>query len=60
MSIVCKAMEDMRNEALERGREEKLIENIKSLMQTLKFTAQQAIDALRVPLNKQNHYIAKL
>ena len=57
---MCKAMEDMRNEALERGREEKLVENIRSLMQTLKFSAQQAMDALQVPLDKQNSYIAKL
>ena len=50
----------MRNEALERGREEKLVEKIRSLMQTLKFSAQQAMDALQVPPDKQSSYMAKL
>lgn len=42
---MCKAMKDMRNEAAK----ETLISNIKTLMQTLKLTADQAMDALRVP-----------
>ena len=49
-------MEDMRNETAEKT----TIENLKSLMQTLKFTAQQAMDALQIPLDKRNSYIAKL
>ena len=68
VSTVCKAMEDMRNEALEigkeigkeRGREENLIENINSLMLSLNLTAQQAMDALQVPPDKQSGYLAKL
>ena len=35
MSIVCKAMEDMRNEAAKKT----TIKNLKRLMQTLKLTA---------------------
>ncbi len=53
---MCKAMEDMRNETAERT----TIENLKSIMQTLKLTAQQTMDALQVPLDKQSSYIAKL
>ena len=56
VSIVCKAMEDMRNETAERT----TLENFKSLMETMKMTAQQAVDALKIPLDKQSNYIAKL
>ena len=56
VSIMCKAMEDMRNEAIERN----TIELLKNLMETMKLTAQQAMDALKVPLDKQKSYIAKL
>ncbi len=42
------------------GGEEKEIENIRSLMTTLKFTAQQAMDALQVPLEKREWYMSKL
>ena len=53
---MCKAMEDMRNETAERT----TLENLKSLMETMKMTAQQAVDALKIPLDKQSNYIAKL
>ena len=49
-------MEDMRNETAERT----TLENLKSLMETMKMTAQQAVDALKIPLDKQSNYIAKL
>lgn len=64
VEYMCKAMEDMRNEALERGlergKEEKLVENLKSLMITLKLTAQQALDALQVPMDQQSKYLSRL
>lgn len=53
VKVMCKAMEDMRNEAAKKAAKEAtektLISNIKTLMQTLKLTADQAMDALRVP-----------
>lgn len=56
VSEMCKAMEDMRNEALERGRTEgrveghlnSLVESVRSLKQTLGFSDQQARDALGI------------
>ncbi len=56
VSIVCKAMEDMRNEAVERN----TVELLKNLMESMKWTAKQALDALQIPLDKQGSYIAKL
>ena len=35
------------------GEKNKLLENIRSLMETMKFTAKQAMDALKVPADKQ-------
>lgn len=43
---MCRAFEEMRNES----REQERILNIKSLMETLKITSNQAIEALRITL----------
>ena len=49
---MCKAMEDMRNEALERGRKEghilTMIENIKNMKIGLGLTDQQVKDLLKI------------
>ena len=34
-----------------------LLDNIRNLMETTKWTAQQAMDALKVPVDKQKEYI---
>ena len=60
VNIMCKAMEDMRKEAMEKGMEQNRLENIKNLMSTLKLTAQQAMDALLIPENEQKKYMGRL
>ena len=40
------------------GQEKTLIENIRSLMETLNLTAKQAMDALKVPASEQEKYLA--
>ena len=40
-------------EIVNNAKKETLLENIRSLMETLNFTAQQAMDALQVPSDKQ-------
>ena len=44
----------------EDGRREKELENIQSLMETLKLTAKQAMDALKIPLSEQSVYSTML
>ena len=44
----------------EDGRREKEIENIHSLMETLKLTTKQAMDALKIPLSEQAKYMKML
>ncbi|MBR0399952.1 MAG: hypothetical protein IJH95_03950, partial [Mogibacterium sp.] len=65
---MCKAMEDMRKEAMEKviekgiekGIENNRLENIRNLMTTMNLTAQQAMDALLIPADEQEKYIAML
>ena len=53
-SIIAEFFKDEIAEA----KEKKLIENIRSLMETTKWTAQQAMDALKIPANEQEKYLA--
>ena len=46
---MCKAMEELKEEFREEGRAENRVDSIRSLMQTLKMTAQEAMDALLIP-----------
>lgn len=46
---MCKLMEDMRNEAAKNAARATLVLNIRTLMETLEFSAEQAMNALRVP-----------
>ena len=56
VEYMCKAFEEVRDKA----REEKEFSNIKTLMETMSLTAQQAMDALRVPAEEQTKYAKML
>jgi flagellar biosynthesis/type III secretory pathway protein FliH len=45
-----------RTEGLAEGRKQERLSAIKSLMDTMKLTAQQAMDALKIPLSEQKNY----
>ena len=53
---MCKVMEDYANEV----KEETLIKSIKSIRESLKISAEQAMDALKIPIAEQSQYKAKL
>ncbi len=65
---MCKAIDDMRKESKEEGRSEGRVEGIEStrlesirnVMGGLKYTAQQAMELLRIPVADQPKYLAKL
>ena len=65
---MCKAIDDMRKESKEEGRSEGRVEGIEStrlesirnVMGGLKYTAQQAMELLRIPAADQPKYLAKL
>lgn len=56
VKYICKTMEDMRNET----KDNTIIENIRNLMDTVKWTAQQAMDALKIHVDEQSKYLSKL
>ena len=55
-SAVCKVMEDMR---LEKERETRL-NDIKCIMEALKYTVEQAMDLLKIPDSERSIYIKRL
>ncbi len=56
VSEMCKAMEEMRNETVERV----LIQTIRNLMETMKWSAEQAMTAMKIPEVDKLKYAAKL
>ena len=57
---MCEVMEQLRDESIQRGVDQSRVESIKSIMETLKLTAQQAMDALKIPAADQAKYMARL
>ena len=60
VEIMCKAMDDMRAEVEQRTEYNTKLEAIRNIMETLRFTAKQAMDALKIPVADQPRYLAKL
>lgn len=68
VEIMCKAMEEMREESFQRGvetgiqtgTEQNRLESIRNIMSNLKLTVYQAMDALGIPADDQPKYLAKL
>lgn len=57
---MCKAMEDMRDRAREEGKVEERLTSIRNLMETMKWSAEQAMDALLIPVSEHALYSHKL
>ena len=57
---MCKAWDNSLKQAKNEGAEEKQVENIRSLMKTMKLTAKQAMDALMIPAADQQKYAAQV
>ena len=57
---MCEVMEQLRDESIQRGIDQNRVESIKNIMETLKLTAQQAMDALKIPKGEQGKYMARL
>ena len=54
------SIEEMIEESIQRGIDKARIESIRALMETLKLTAQQAMDLLKIPADEQPKYLAKI
>ena len=55
-----KDMCEVLDRAEARGIDKSRIESIRNIMETLKLTAQQAMNALKIPANEQSKYLSKL
>lgn len=53
---MCKALEEMRNETAENT----LLQTIKNLMETMKWSAEQAMAAMKIPATEQEKYKSRL
>ena len=51
-------LKQQRREGKREGAESKQVEDIRSLMETMKWTAKQAMDALKIPVAEQEKYAA--
>ena len=68
VSNMCEVLDRVEAKGREKGREEgraegvelTRMESIKNVMATLKFTAQQAMDVLRIPADEQPKYLGRL
>ena len=45
---------------MKQGHESSLLQSIKNLMDSMKWSAQQAMDALKIPKDEQEKYAARL
>ena len=52
--------EDGKTEGKAEGKAENTLDNIKELMKNMKWTAEQAMSALGIPVNDQNQYTTLL
>ncbi len=57
---MCKAFEDMKEEGRLEGKLEGRLEGVRNLMDTMKLTAKQAMEALKIPENEQEMFTERL
>jgi CRISPR/Cas system CSM-associated protein Csm2 small subunit len=64
-SVMCEALQELMKDEIEEkvneaGTEETHVKNIRNIMDELKYTAEQAMDLLKIPQQKRSVYISKL
>ena len=61
---MCRISEEIYNEGvqdgIEQGARDKLLDNVRSLMETVGWTAQEALERLKVPAAEQKRYLSML
>ena len=60
VDLMCKAMDELREQSIQRGIDQNRVESIKNIMEGLKYTAQQAMDLLKISVSDQSKYLSKL
>lgn len=57
---MCEVLDRVEARGMEKGIEENRIENIKTVMRKLSYTAKQAMDLLDIPLTERGKYTLRL
>ena len=57
---MCRVMEEMRNEALQRGIQQERLSSIRNVMETLHTGAEQAMDILKIPQSERSQYASAI
>ncbi|MBR3143067.1 MAG: hypothetical protein IKF09_07990 [Clostridiales bacterium] len=57
---MCEVLDRVEEKGIQRGIDQTRIESIKNVMESFKVTAQQAMEALKIPVDDQPKYLAKL
>ena len=60
VSLMCNLSKGVREEGIQQGRKETLVESITNLMRNMKLTCDQAMDALGIPEADKAWYAKKL
>ena len=58
--LMADVIEEKERKAENKGKKEATVTNIRSMMETLKLTAKQAMDALKIPESDQQSYMKML
>ncbi len=56
----AKAAEEAMEKGMEKGADNTIITSVRNLMETMKLTAEQAMDAIKVPMESRSKYLSKL
>jgi len=57
---MCKAVEELMEDAREEGREEERILSVRNMCKSLKISVEQAMDALMIPINERERLVGRL
>ena len=57
---MCDALRELMREDLEEERTNAILVSIRNLMDSMKWTAEQAMDALKLPMDDRAKYVSKL
>ena len=57
---MCKIMDEIRQAGFEHGMERDRLESLRTIMQTMKLSEEEAMNALLIPLEKRAKYKALL
>lgn len=58
--LMADVIEEQVNQKIEETKNELLLDNVRSLMKTLNFSAEQAIDILQIPQNRRAFILSNL